>query len=59
MVKRIIDGKEVEVMFQCPYFKYTDFNNYTRFDYCVEDSCGKWDNKNMQCCDLTQAHALT
>jgi hypothetical protein len=50
MVKKIIDGKEVEVSLHCPYIKYSD--------YCMEDSCGKWDTVNKQCCELTQAQAL-
>ena len=58
MVKRFVEGKEIEVYLLCPYFKYTDLNNYTRFDYCVEASCAKWDAVNKQCCELTQAQAL-
>lgn len=58
MVKKIIDGKEVEVSLQCPYFKCVDCYNRTWFDYCVEDVCAKWDNINKQCSELTQANAL-
>lgn len=59
MTKKIIDGKEVEVTCLCPYYRYTDVNGYTRFDYCVEESCGKWDAVNKQCCELTYAQALS
>ena len=57
-MKKIIDGKEVEVSLLCPYYRKVDANGYTCFDYCVEDSCAKWDTKNKQCCELTQTQAL-